>query len=223
MFRKNQRGAINVLLFPLIASIVLLIGAIIFGYWAFGGRQDYKEHSDAKSQAAVTAALKVEDAKKDAQFAEEAKNPLKTYTSPAAYGSLKVQYPKTWSAYIVEAGADSSSIAVNGYFFPDFVPDVGNQNNSYALRIEILNQSYANTLQVFSGQSQSGAISVSPYTLPKMKSSVGSEVTGKVSDQKTGTMVVLPLRDKTIEVWTEGTQFLDDFNKIILPNMTFSP
>lgn len=223
MFKDNQRGAINVLLFPLIASVLLLIGAVVFGYWAFSGRQDYKEHSDAKSQVAVTAALKVEDSKKDAQFAEEAKSPLKTYTAPAAYGALKVAYPKTWSAYVVESTSDANSTDVDGYFYPDFVPDISNQDNSYALRIQILNQSYATTLQTFDSPVQSGTATVTPYTLTKLKSVVGSEVTGTISDQKTGTMVVLPLRDKTVEVWTEGNQFLDDFNKIILPNLTFSP
>jgi hypothetical protein len=36
-------------------------------------------------------------------------------------------------------------------------------------------------------------------------------------------MVVLPLRSQTVQIWTEGTQYVDDFNKLILPNFSFSP
>jgi hypothetical protein len=39
----------------------------------------------------------------------------------------------------------------------------------------------------------------------------------------TGTMVLLPMRDKTLEIWTEAPAYLADFNTYILPNITFSP
>jgi hypothetical protein len=39
----------------------------------------------------------------------------------------------------------------------------------------------------------------------------------------TGTMVLLPMRDKTLEIWTESNDYLNDFNTYVLPNMTFAP
>jgi hypothetical protein len=47
-------------------------------------------------------------------------------------------------------------------------------------------------------------------------------VKGEVRNE-TVDMVVLPLRDKTLQLWTEGTQFENDFNNNILANFSFSP
>jgi len=221
MIRTSQEGAINVLLFPLIVVVLLLVGAGAFGVWAYGQRQDYKNNSDQKSAAAVSAALKVEDAKKEAEFAEVSKSPLKIYSGPVAYGSVKISFPKTWSAYVDESGANTAG--VDGYFYPNFVPATTNQGISYALRMQVLNQAYSATLQQFSGQVQAGALNVSPYTLPKLPAVVGSRVRGDLGDNKIVDMVVLPLRDKTVQIWTEGNDFEGDFNTYILPNASFSP
>jgi len=34
---------------------------------------------------------------------------------------------------------------------------------------------------------------------------------------------VLPMRDKTIEIWSENAAALEDFNATVLPNLTFTP
>ena len=225
MNTSNQSGAVNVLVFPLIASIMLLIGAVAFGVWAYGGEQDYKNNSDQKSAVAVSAAIKAEDQVKDKQFAEDSKSPFKTYNGPAAFGSIKVSYPKTWGAYIDQTG--NGNLAVNGYFYPDFVPaDNGSDTSptAYALRVQILDQSYSTTLQNYSGQVQSGvALTVAPFVLKNVKNVVGSRLEGALDSNTNGSMVIFPLRDKTLEVWTEASQFEADFNNSILPNLTFSP
>jgi hypothetical protein len=218
---KNQAGRVSVLIFPLIFVILLLIGAVSFAAWAFTGRQDFKNNVDQKVAVAVNNALKVEDAKKDAQFSQDYKKPLKQYTGPSAYGSLKLQYPKTWSAYIDET--DNGATGLNGYFYPDFVPTLNNPANSYALRVQVVNQTYATVLKTLSGYVLSQRSVITPYSLPSLKNVVGSRVEGIVISGKVGSMVLLPLRDKTLELWTEAAQFDDDFNNIILANASFSP
>lgn len=220
MAKLRQNGAINALLLPLIVVVLLLIGAAVFAFWAYGGRQDYKNNVDQKIAAAVTVAKKAEDSKNAADYAEAAKNPLKTYVGPTDYGRLQVSYPKTWSAYIDQSSG--SNVVINGYFYPDYVPDI-NGTTSYALRVQIINQSYSQSLQGFTQSAQLGSVKVVPYTLPKLPSVVGSRIDGALSQTKKGTMIVLPLRDKTVEVWTEAPQFQNDFATYILPNLTFSP
>jgi hypothetical protein len=51
----------------------------------------------------------------------------------------------------------------------------------------------------------------------------GVRVDGQIADNIQGSMIILPLRDKTQEIWTESNSFLPDFNNNILPNLTFSP
>jgi hypothetical protein len=71
---------------------------------------------------------------------------------------------------------------------------------------------------------QKGLTTVSPYKAPSVPNVVGSEIVGQLpSISRTGTMVVLPLRTLTLELWTEGPQFVTDFSSIVLPNFTFSP
>lgn len=219
---SDQRGAINVLLIPLILVIVFFVAAAGFGYWAFSSREDYKNNSDAKVATAVTAAesrTKSSDAK---EYAEREKKPLRSYVGPAAFGAISVQYPKTWSAYVVE-GDDNSSLPVDGYFNPDFVPNVVDQSKSFALRVQLTSDSYDNVLQEFQGSVQTGKATVSPYKLNKVPNIVGSIVTGQLNSTKQGTMVILPLRNMTLKVWSDSSAFLPDLNNIILPNLSFTP
>ena len=48
--------------------------------------------------------------------------------------------------------------------------------------------------------------------MAKVPSVVGVEITGQIQEQKTGVLVVLPLRNQVLEVWTEG---ILSFKKIL--------
>ena len=220
--KHNQNGGVNGLAISLIFVILLLIGAAGFGIWAFSGRQDYKNNSDAKVGQAVTVAKQQQTKADQAIFAQEAKQPLQAYQGPEAYGSLIVNYPKTWSAYVDASG--QGGVLVNGYFAPGVVPSVNNPNSVFALQVQVLGQAYNQVVQTFNGQQQAGKLAISAYALPKLPKVVGIEVTGQIVQQgPTTTMVVLPLRSETLEISTQGTQYLGDFNNNILPNFSFSP
>lgn len=219
MTKHNQLGAVNKLALWLILTICLLLAVGGFAGWAYSERREYKQNVDQKVSEAVRHARQEESKRKDAEAAEAAKNPLKTYNGPAALGSLVLQFPKTWSGYV----EDSGNSQLNGYFAPGTVPDADNQKSVFALRVSIVSQSYDQVLQSFAGQQQAGKLTVSAYALPKLPNVVGVQVTGTLTDQKNVTMIVMPLRTETLQIWTEGTQYQEDFNKYILPNFSFSP
>lgn len=221
MIKHNQKGEINALVISLVLAVLLLIGALAFGGWAYSGRQDYKNNVDAKIRVAQAAAKQQEDAVKDQQFAEEAKKPLKLYQGPEAYGSLMVYYPKTWSGYVDDRGSVGGQ--VEGYFAPGVVPSATDSSSVFSLRFEVVNASYDQVMQAFSGQQQTGKLTVSAYALPQLPKVVGAKVVGQIDSQTNATMVVFPLRSQTLKVWTEGNQYVDDFNNNILPNFKFSP
>ena len=218
MNKHNQDGAVDALLLPLIIATVLLIGAAAFGFWAFGERQNYKNNTDQIVAEAVTIGKKEESVKNAKEYAEAAKNPLKTYIGPSQYGSLAVKYPKTWSAYV--SIGDNSDGVLDGYFHPDTVPSVENESNSFALRIKVLSQSYSETVKSFDGQE---GITVTPYSLPKVPRTIGVRIQGQIEEQKQGDMVLLPLRDKTLQIFSESKDFEPDFVNNILPNLSFAP
>jgi len=215
MRKLNQSGSLPI---PLILISVLLFGSLAFAGWALMGRQDYKNNSDKKSAVAVAAAVKVEGVKKDAEFAEAEKSPLKTYTGPSTYGSLSIMYPKTWDAYIT----DSSNKLTDGYFSPNYVPDV-KSDTAFALRVQISSTAYASVLKSFDSSITTGKVNAVAYKSPKVPDVLGTQLTGEIAGKKQGIMVVLPLRDKTIQIWTEGDEFRNDFTDTVLPNISFIP
>lgn len=217
MSKLNQNGSVASLV-TIICLIICLIGVIVFGTWAYSGRQKYKNDTQSLINTAVTKAVNQESSQKDAQFAKEEQYPLQTYSGPEDYGSIQIKYPKTWSGYVDTSG---SSDLFSAYFNPGVVPSVNSQNAAVALMVSVVNQSYSQVVQSY--QQQVG-ITASAYALPKLPNVVGVEISGPVlQSQATGTMVILPLRSNTLEITTDGTQYLDSFNSIILPNLSFSP
>jgi len=219
--RLDSRGEMNTLLIPLVITVLLLFGALGFGYWAFGSRQNYKNNTDALVAAAVSTANQQLTTKLNAQFAQEGKSPLNTYNGPAEFGSLRVEYPKTWSAYVAED--DQGSPPIDGYFYPGVVPNIATPGNTFALRVQVQSQPLSQALQQYQDLAQSGQVTVKPYSLPSVPSVVGDYITGQLQSQIQGEMVLLPLLNETLAIWTESSAFENDFNNLILPNFSFSP
>ena len=217
----HQQDGSAAVVATLIVTVLLLIGALGFGFWAYSGRQDYKNNSDQKVADAVAVAKQAESTRKDAEFAELSKSPLKTYVGPEAFGSIDLKYPKTWSGYVINTSDNSPYI--DGYFSPNVVPDVGTDTSTFALRIRVSSDSYSTLLENYNSNVEDGTVKVSPYKLPKVPKVVGSKVVGQLSNTKKGTLIIVPLRANALEIWTESDKYLNDFNKYILPNLTFAP
>lgn len=212
----------------LLANILLtlaLLGALGFGIWAFMSRTDYKTNSDKKSAVAVTKALADQKVKADAEYAEKDKLPYTTYSGPSASGSIKMQYPRTWSAYITED--PQASTPIDAYVHPSFVPNVQDINIAFALRMQVINSTYTDALRQFDSNITQGTVRLEPFAFPGVSGSLGSKLTGGIkpgSDKVQGTMVLMPLRDKTIKIWTESNSaFGKDFNTAVLANFSFVP
>lgn len=204
--------------------IVALLASLGFGGWAFVTRQNYKNNSDKISASAVEKALAEQKVKLDAEFDEKHKQPYDTYSGKPEAGSITFQYPRTWSAYVIE---QDSANPVNGYLHPVFVPNTSGADTAYALRIEVVNTAYADVVKQYDGQVKQKAVTIAPYRFAKVPDSLGSVVTGKIrsgKDSIVGTMVIMPIRDKTMKIWTESNSaFLKDYNEAVLASLTFVP
>jgi hypothetical protein len=225
MIHRNQQGAVSGLGISLVLTVVLLVAALGFGGWAFSSRLDYKNHTDQKIEQAVVIAKQVEGSAKDKQFLQDEKQPLRTYKGPEAYGSLSISYPKTWSGFIDDSGKGTNM--VDGYFHPGIVPSVSDLTSVFALRVQVVAQPYDQVAtsvdQLLTPDGVSAPPVITPYALPKLPKVVGLKIVGKLPNQKQGTMVILPLRSQTIQIWAETDQFTPDFEANILPNLTFVP
>lgn len=215
MHKLDQKGE---LLIPLVIVIVLLLGSIGFGVWAYMGRQDYKNNVEQKIADAVEVAEENLTIKKDAEFAESYKLPNTTYKGPSAFGTLTFSYPKTWSNYANEAGKGNTPL--DGTMHPAYVP--ANDEVNYALRYQVTERQYEQELKSFDSKVRNGRVKVSAYRLPNQKDVLGSRAEGEISNRKQGVLILLPLRDKTIKIWTEGSEFRKDF-EAVLKQATFIP
>jgi hypothetical protein len=218
---SRQGGYISGMLVSLTACAVLLVSSLGFGMWAFTSRQDYKNNSDQKAAKAAAEAKKATQAEDAVQYAEAAKSPIKSHVGPSQFGAITVQYPKTWSAYIVEEGR--GSLPVNDYFHPDVVPNAGNKDNAFALRVQIVDQAYDRVIDSYNNDVKAQKVTAKPYALPKVPNTVGLRIDGQIDDNKRGSMVIIPVRNMTLKLWTESQDFVADFDKYIVPNFTFSP
>ena len=217
----DARGAINILFIPVIVLTLFLFGTGGFAIWAYMGRQDFKNNVDQKVAVAVAAGKQDQQKVDAAAYAEDAKKPFDTYIGPSAFGNITVKYPKTWSAFVTEA--DTSSTPLDGYFQPSVVPSISDASSSFALRLQLVQNSYDSVMAQYNGLVQSKQVTVAPYTLAKVPSVVGSRIEGQIKPTKQGTMIVLPLRNLTLEIWTESNNFKADLDNNILPNLSFTP
>lgn len=217
----KDEGGFNLLIVPLVIVTIMFIGVALWTVSIYGKEQDYKNNSDKKVAAAVEVAKKDTATAKDNEFVEKEKQPLRTYQSPSTSGSVTIMYPKTWSAYVTESSAQGSS-PVDGYFHPSFVPGM-QSGTAFALHVQVLAQSYDQVMQQWSSKLKTGKVKITPFRATKVPSVLGSRVDGEIDTNKQGSVVILPMRDKTLVVTTQSPAFEDDLNNNILPNLNFTP
>ncbi len=200
-----------------------LVAALVFGLSAYTENQTTRQELNRLVAKAITEAETAQATKLKLQFEEESKNPTKNYIGPSTYGSVTFSYPKTWSAYVDES---STSQPINGYFHPDKVPGLQSKT-AFALRIELLNTSYSSELQKYNSQIKAGVLKAAAYVPPKMTGAAnvqpGTRLDGSLSTTQKGSMVIIKIRDKTLRIYTESSNFTSDFSNIILPSLTFTP
>jgi hypothetical protein len=202
--------------------VFLLIAALSFGVWAYSEMSKYKNESDKIVAKEVELAKQETSTQKDKEFLEKEKNPYKDYKSSDTLGAVSFNYPKTWSAYIVEDQKADSGTPIDGFLHPDFVPGK-DSGTAYGLRVQELNRSYSELLNNYSSKVKTGRVKIQPYTAPKVPSVLGVKITGEIEEGLQSTMVILPLRDKALQIWTESPQYTGDFDNIIMSSLTFSP
>lgn len=218
--RTNEQGIINVLLIPLILVTLLFFAVTGFALWSFNSRQEYKNETDKIVAKQVEIAKKETASEKDNEFSEKEKQPLKNYQGPSALGSILIKYPKTWSGYVDDAGKGTSPI--DGYFYPTTVPSIQG-DTAYALRVQVIDRSFSDQAKSYDNQVKTGKARSSSYTNKNIPGVVGMRLEGEVATKRQGIVILMPLRDKTVKIYTESDQFYDDFNNNILPNFSFTP
>lgn len=211
---RDQRGEFDPLIIPLIVSVFLVLGLAGFGIWSYINFLDQRDNTDQKISEAVEIAKGQQATELEAEFIEREKEPKVTFLSDSAIGSIEFNYPKTWSAFV--DSNSSSSKPLSAIFHPKFVPA---DNTLYALRVFVDESDYSKKVTGYEKDVEDGLVNVKPI---KINGVTGIRVNGQIDKDYKGSIVIFPLRDKTVQIWTESESFLKDFNAVI-DGLTFEP
>lgn len=210
--KLDQTGGFNPLVIPLIIAVVLVIGSSVAAVMYYSKYTEQRDNNKPLIEDAVTVAEAAQKKKLEAEFTEREKVPTRTYTTPSELGSVKLAFPKTWSSYVANKGT-----TIEYYGHPGYVPATG---VNYALRMTISTKSFASELKNYDSAVKKGDVKVSAV---KASGVTGTKLEGLLKPDQQGAMVIFPLRDKVLKVWTESNDYKSDFNNIVLANLTFSP
>lgn len=212
MTSLNQKGALNYLLIPLILSCILMIVFIGTTVKFYSDFTDQRDNNQPKIEAAVEEATSEQKKELEADFEQREKEPFKVITGPSEYGSVKLVFPKTWSSYVTSSG----STEYDFYAHPNFVPAEG---VNYALRASVIRRQFSDEVGSYDSQVRKGELKASSI---QIAGTTGTRLDGFLEKDIEGSMVMFPVRDKTLLVWTESKDFRSDFNKVV-NNLTFVP
>lgn len=213
MRKLNQTGILNPLLIPLIIAGIVLIVASVMAVVYYGKFVDQRDNNQPRIESAVKDAEEEQRKELEEDFADREKLPTKSYTSPTELGSVKLTFPKTWSGYVDING----NAGIDYYGHPNYIPS---KNVNYALRMSVINKAFADEMRIYEPQLKKGELKASSVQVSGVK---GSRLDGFLKKDQEGSLVIFPLRDKTLKVWTENVEFRGDFDKIVLPGLTFVP
>jgi hypothetical protein len=211
----KQRGEMNPLILVVVVLTISVLGLGWFGVWSYMNFTDQRDRVTPKIEAAVAVAKKDQTDADTKIFLEKEKQPMKPFSGPDDFGHVQFSFPKTWSAYLGNNGAEGTGF--EAYFQPDVVQSIGIKPS--ALRISITNTPYDQALPVYYDLIRLGSLKSSPVTVD---GAVGVRLDGNFSEQTNGAMIIMKIRDKTLRVYTESKAFLPDFNNNILPTFKFN-
>lgn len=214
---QNQQGIMNPLL---IVSILLGVLALALGggfFWAYSNYTDQKNNVDAKIETAVTKAVAEQKSADEKDYLEKEKQPYNKLTAPDDLGAASFSYPKTWSVYVPSDGTQGR--AYRAYLYPGMVPAESGVT-PYATRIEISDQQYETYLKKWDPFVKKGDLTSSPITINNL---VGIRFDGKFSSSRSGAMVVFKIRDKTLVLASDSTEFMNDFDNVVVKSLDFNP
>lgn len=221
--RHNEKGESNPFIIITVVLVVLLIAAAGGFVWSYAQMVDYKDNVAVKVNNAVDAANKKQAEKDQQKFQEELKKPNLSYQGPSDLGSVRFEYPKTWSVYVAES-VGKLEVFMN----PAIVPKVAAGVTPYALRVEVTPEDYASVIENYSSklEDEDSKVTASTITIGKSEGFSGYKgmrFDGQLTDTVNGSIVIFKVRDKVLKVSVDSKDFMADFNDTVLKTLQFEP
>ncbi|HIA91560.1 TPA: hypothetical protein EYO12_00395 [Candidatus Saccharibacteria bacterium] len=193
------------------ALAVIFLGLFI---WQFSERSSLQANYDSDLDAAALAAVNARETELREEFEDRLNSDTTTYVGSDVLGSITFDYPKTWSASINEN--DSGNTRLDATFHPNAI---SNSVKAFALKIQVVDDPYSQELGTYDNDVERGELTANPVTYSGVD---GVRLNGQIDNDLTGSIVLLPLRDRTLILRTESDTHQDTFESI-LDSLQFSP
>lgn len=204
----------------LVSTILLAILTVAFGgvmAWALINYFDQKNNVDQIVAREVSTAKKEQQALDEKDFLEREKQPYRQYAGPSDLGSVKFDFPKTWSVYEDNPGSGGE---LEAYFHPDAVQSIDNRDQVFALQVRVLSESYDEVLDGYERSLGDDGLSAKPFEVNDYK---GMRLSGSLDDSHRGVIVLFKIRDKTLEFTVNHTDYIKDLDNVVLKTLSYNP
>lgn len=205
----------NTLIETIILVVVCIIAAvaIVFAVYFYMQWNDLNTNFTAEKDRAVAEAQREQREVDDANLQETLKRETVQFTGPDDFGRVNFYYPKIWSVYEAQDGTRNSDY--RAYFAPAPVNSLDDEASRYAVRFEILNQSYDDVASQYASMVREGVLTTQPFTADNGKIT-GTRYEGNLTEAIHGILVIAKVNDKTLLLQTDSSEvYTEDFNKIL--------
>lgn len=198
--RKNNTG----LLVGISLSAVLFLGLFI---WQFMQAAAARSDRDTAIASAVEKAEEEQQAKLQAEFKQQLESDTVQFVGPDVLGSIRFEYPKAWSVQVDSNNSGSTPLSVTMH--PNAIT---NTTAAFALRMEVVEEEYSDRASDYDRAVEKGELKSRPVSYSGQN---GIRFDGLIKTDLEGSIVLLPVRDKTLVMWTESTNFLQAFERAL--------
>lgn len=207
----NDLGEVNILL---LSTLMLGLSTIIFAVLAvisFGTQQSATSTLNSAKSASYKQGQSDQQKTDQKATLVAGEQPFRDYRAPDFYGNFDLKFPKNWNAYVIED--QSSEVQVNLTLNPDAVKQVAStQVNKYAFRAKLINKPEANLLAEYTDLLKTKKVTQQPTSVSGIG---GVWIDGQLDTHRNGVVVLIPVRDKTLEFITDTHDYLPEFNQIL--------
>lgn len=210
---NGESSLIKVVLIILLS--LLLIGALLLSFYLYTEYRSASTNLESQIKSAVLDAVKEREDELEAEFAEREKTPTRSFSGPENYGSLTIEYPKTWSVYVSDDASDGKTF--KAYLHPREIPPISDEA-IIALRIKIESATFETVSKRYASALKKGTLSSSAVSVNGVDA---TRYDGQISNALVGSAVIFRIRDKVVTLETDAEIYREDFNKI-LETVTFN-
>lgn len=209
----NQSGRVNLLL---LLAIFFGIGTVVFGsisIVSYDAKVKAESNRDAQVNAAVSKAVEKAIKEDEAADIKAAESPYRTYTADGVFGGFSLDIPKSWNIYAEKSVSAQTQLTLIAS--PDSVSvdrALGRQLQPFkATLVQKSAQSIASSYQE---RIKRKKLTSSTVTVSGIQS---TQLVGTFSEEQTQptTLVLVPVRDKTLQFANDDRNYTEQFGKIL--------